>query len=148
VAARIRERRAEKSASRTGTTPPVEIAPPVVHAPPTPAPVPAPQIPATAGAPTNAEQARAAVEAAGRLVDGDDPGGAMLAIRGAMPLLPTRDDSVTALFHLSRAMIQRSGQTGDAAAHQRGCSILSLIAKATSHPKAGEIRSFSAQECK
>jgi hypothetical protein len=55
---------------------------------------------------------------------------------------------VTALFHLARAMIQRAGTTGNAAAHQRGCAILTLIAKATSHPKAGEIRSFESQECK
>jgi hypothetical protein len=82
------------------------------------------------------------------MVDNDKPGEAMLAIRSAMPLLPTRDDSVTALFYLARAMIQRSGKTGDAASHQRGCSILTLISKATSHPKAGEIRSFSSQECK
>jgi hypothetical protein len=45
-------------------------------------------------------------------------------------------------------MIQRAGTTGDAAPHQRGCAILTLIAKATSHPKAGEIRSFASQECK
>jgi len=99
-------------------------------------------------APTNAEQARAAVDAAGHMVDADKPGEAMSTIRGAMPLLPTRDDSVTALFHLARAMIQRSAKTGDAAAHRRGCSILALIAKATSHPKAGDIRSFETQECK
>jgi len=98
--------------------------------------------------PTSADQARAAVDAAGHLVDAKKPGEAMAAIRGAMPLLPTRDDSVTALFYLARAMIQRAGFTNDAAGHQRGCAVLTLIAKATSHPKAGEIRSFAAQECK
>jgi hypothetical protein len=82
------------------------------------------------------------------MVDADNAVDAMSAVRGAMPLLPTRDDSVTALFYLARAMIQRSGKTGDTAGHQRGCSILTLIAKATSHPKAGEIRSFETQECK
>jgi hypothetical protein len=99
-------------------------------------------------APTNADQARAAVDAAGHMVDANKPGEAMVAIRGAMPLLPTRDDSVTALFYLAHAMIQRAGTTGDAAPHQRGCAILTLIAKATAHPKAGEIRSFASQECK
>ncbi|MBK5189451.1 MAG: hypothetical protein JJD97_14500 [Gemmatimonadaceae bacterium] len=98
-------------------------------------------------APANAEQARAAVDAAGRMVDSDRPVEAMVAVRGALPLLTTRDDSVTALYYLARAMIQRSAKTGDPASHQRGCSILALIAKATTHPKAGEIRSFSAQVC-
>ena len=96
----------------------------------------------------NADQARAAVDAAGHMVDSQKPLEAMVALREAMPLLPTRDDSVTALFHLARAMIQRAGTTGDAAPRQRGCAILTLIAKATSHPKAGEIRSFASQECK
>jgi hypothetical protein len=82
------------------------------------------------------------------MVDAAKAGDAMVAIRGAMPLLPTRDDSVTALFYLARAMIQRAGATSDVATHQRGCAILTLIAKATSHPKAGEIRSFASQECK
>ncbi|HEY2896266.1 MAG TPA: serine/threonine-protein kinase [Gemmatimonadaceae bacterium] len=112
--------------------------------PPAPAPVPAP----ASTVPTNVDQARAAVDAAGHMVDAKKPGDAMSAIRGAMPLLPTRDDSVTALFYLARAMIQRAGATNDAAGHQRGCAVLTLIAKATSHPKAGEIRSFASQECK
>jgi serine/threonine protein kinase len=138
----IRERRAEKNAARASTKPPV-----VSNAPPPVQPTAQPSASATLG-PANAEQARAAVDAAGHMVDNDKPGEAMLAIRGAMPLLATRDDSVTALFYLARAMIQRSAKTGDAASHQRGCSILTLISKATSHPKAGEIRSFSSQECK
>ena len=98
-------------------------------------------------APTNASR-RARRWMRQALVDADKPGEAMVAIRGAMPLLHTRDDSVTALF-LSRACYDPAvGKDGNAAAHQRGCSILTLIAKATSHPKAGEIRSFETQECK
>jgi hypothetical protein len=82
------------------------------------------------------------------MVDNDKPAEAMTAVRGALPLLTTRDDSVTALYYLARAMIQRSAKTGDAASRQRACSILTLIEKATAHPKAAEIRSFSSQECK
>ncbi|MEP7086358.1 MAG: serine/threonine-protein kinase, partial [Gemmatimonadota bacterium] len=111
-------------------------------------PVAAPTQPPSTSPPTNAEQARARIEAAGRMVDEGKPAEAMTAVRGAMPLLPTRDDSVTALYYLSRAMIKRAGTTGDEASRTRACSILTLITKATSHPKAGEIRSFSAQECK
>jgi eukaryotic-like serine/threonine-protein kinase len=152
AASRVREQRAEKPTVHASSKPPVIATnpapaprtPPV--APATPA-APATQPPASA-APTNAAQARAAVDAAGHMVDADKAVDAMSAVRGAMPLLPTRDDSVTALFYLARAMIQRSGKTGDTAGHQRGCSILTLIAKATSHPKAGEIRSFETQECK
>jgi len=88
------------------------------------------------------------VNVAGQMVDANKPVQAMAALRGAMPLLPTRDDSVTALFYLAHAMIQRAAATSDAAGHQRGCAILTLIAKATSHPKAGEIRSLASQECK
>ena len=152
---RVREQRAEQAAAHPSSKPsviatnpgPAPRTPPVAPAPSAAPATPATQPPAST-APTNAQQARAAVDAAGHMVDADKPGDAMVAIRGAMPLLPTRDDSVTALFYLARAMIQRSGKTGDAAAHQRGCSILALIAKATSHPKAGEIRSFETQECK
>jgi serine/threonine protein kinase len=140
---RIRTRPAEKRVMPPGTKPPV-----VATAPPVIPTAPPPVAPAAPAAPSSAEQARAAVDAAGRMVDAQKAAEAMTTIRGAMPLLPTRDDSVTALFHLARAMIQRSGTTGDAAAHQRGCAILSLISKATSHPKAAEIRSFSSQECK
>ena len=82
------------------------------------------------------------------MVDNDKPAEAMTAVRGALPLLTTRDDSVTALYYLARAMIQRSAKTADAASQQRACSILTLIEKATAHPKAAEIRSFSSQECK
>ncbi|MEO6208682.1 MAG: serine/threonine-protein kinase [Gemmatimonadaceae bacterium] len=127
-----------------GTTSP-SAAPTTPPASPVAAPA---QPPSTTSPPTNAEQARARIEAAGRMVDEDKPAEAMTAVRGAMPLLPTRDDSVTALYYLSRAMIKRAGTTGDEASRTRACSILTLITKATSHPKAGEIRSFSAQECK
>jgi len=82
------------------------------------------------------------------MVDNEKPAEAMLTIRRALPLLPTRDDSVTALYYLARAMIQRSARTGDAESRTRGCSILTLLAKATAHPKAAEIQSFSSQECK
>ena len=156
VATRLRERSTANEVARVSGKPPVvsttppsaQTAPPSAPPAPSTPPTQPPPPPSVPTAPSNAEQARAAVDAAGRMVDANKPGEAMLAIRGAMPLLPTRDDSVTALFHLARAMIQRAGTTGDAAAHQRGCSILTLIAKATSHPKAGEIRSFASQECK
>ena len=154
VASRLRERSAANEVAPVSGKPPVvATTPPSVQkappsAPPAP-PTPPTQPPASAtAAPTNADQARAAVDAAGHMVDANKPGDAMSAIRGAMPLLPTRDDSVTALFYLARAMIQRAGATNDAAAHQRGCAVLTLIAKATSHPQAGEIRSFASQECK
>ncbi len=155
AAARIRERRAQQSAERASAAP---ASTPPAHVAAAPPPAPAPESTSTTQSeptpsrplarPTNAEQARASVDAAGHMVDSDKPVEAMFAIRGAMPLLPTRDDSVTALFYLSRAMIQSSRKFGDPAAHRRACAILPLIAKATTHPKAGEIRSLSAQECK
>jgi eukaryotic-like serine/threonine-protein kinase len=154
VASRLPERSAAREAAHPSGKPPVASTTPTsAHAAPPAAPTappaqPTQPPPSVTAAPSNADQARAAVDAAGQMVDANKPGEAMLAIRGAMPLLPTRDDSVTALFHLARAMIQRAGTTGNAAAHQRGCAILTLIAKATSHPKAGEIRSFESQECK
>jgi serine/threonine protein kinase len=152
VTPRAREPRAQTSATHAASSAPrVAMAPPVV--PPMPPANPAapstPPEPAPASAPpANADQARAAVTVAGQMVDANKPVQAMAALRGAMPLLPTRDDSVTALFYLAHAMIQRAATTGDAAGHQRGCSVLTLIAKATSHPKAGEIRSLASQECK
>ena len=140
-AARIHERRAEKNAGRARTAPPT-----APETPPSQPPAEAPST--TSGPPANADQARARVDAAGHMIDAEKPTEAMAAIRGAMPLLPTRDDSVTALYYLARAMIQRSGKTENGAGHTRACSILTLISKATSHPKAAEIGSFSSQECK
>jgi len=153
--ARGRERRAEKNAGRTRSEPPTgSTKPPTTPPAPSGAPATQPSQPptepssTTSGPPANADQARARVDAAGHMIDAEKPTEAMAAIRGAMPLLPTRDDSVTALYYLARAMIQRSGKTGDTAGHTRACSILTLISKATSHPKAAEIGSFSSQECK
>jgi eukaryotic-like serine/threonine-protein kinase len=155
VGARIRERRAEKNAGRTRSERPTgSTKPPTTPTAPPAAPATQPSQPpaeppsSTSGPPANADQARARVDAAGHMIDAQKPTEAMIAIRGAMPLLPTRDDSVTALYYLARAMIQRSGKTGDTAGHTRACSILTLISKATSHPKAAEIGSFSSQECK
>jgi hypothetical protein len=96
----------------------------------------------------NAESARAVVTEAGSMVDNGKSAEAIAAVRSALPMLTSRDDSVTGLFYLARAMIQRADKTGDAPSRQRACSILTLISKATTHPKAGEIRSFSSQECK
>ncbi|HEV7702738.1 MAG TPA: serine/threonine-protein kinase, partial [Gemmatimonadaceae bacterium] len=147
LATRIRDRRAEKDAARKSKPPVISTAPP--SAPPVAPSIPPVRPPAaTPSAPTNAEQARAAVSAAGTMVDDDKPTEAMTAVRGALPLLTTRDDSVTALYYLAHAMIQRSDKTGDDASHARACSILTLIGKAAAHPKATEIRSLSSQECK
>jgi len=99
-------------------------------------------------APATADQARAQVDAAGRMVAEGKSGEAIAMTRGAMPLLTTRDDSVTALFYLAEGMVQRSAKTGEQASRTRACSILTLIGKATSHPKAAEIQSFSNRECK
>jgi len=155
VGARIRERRAEKNAGRARGEPPTgSTKHPTMPTVPSAAPATPPSQPpveplsSASGPPANADQARARVDAAGHMIDAQKPTEAMTAIRGAMPLLPTRDDSVTALYYLARAMIQRSGKTGDTAGHTRACSILTLISKATSHPKAAEIGSFSSQECK
>ena len=98
--------------------------------------------------PATAEQARAQVDAAGRMVAEGKPGEAIAMARGAMPRLTTRDDSVTALYYLAQGMVMRSAKTGEQESRKRACSILNLIGKATSHPKAAEIRSFSLQECK
>ena len=146
LAARRAEKKIERKAKALVSSTTASSGPP---APPMAPPAPLVQPPtSTPSAPANAEQARAAVDAAGRMVDNERPAEAMLTIRRALPLLPTRDDSVTALYYLARAMIQRSARTGDAASRTRGCSILTLIGKATAHPKAAEIQSFSSQECK
>ncbi len=142
---RLRERQAAAGKARVeppsiARSPSTSVAPP---SEPQPAP-PAQPPPSTSIAPASPAQARARVDAAESM----EPAEAMITIRGAMPLLPSRDDSVTALYYLSRAMIRRSGETGDAAGRTRACAILSLISKASSHPKAAEIRSFSSQECK
>jgi serine/threonine-protein kinase len=124
-------------------TAPAAIPPAVDNAPaPAPPPPPAPAEPSTP------EQGRALVDAAGQMVSDGKAAEAIATARRAMPLLTTRDDSVTALFYLAQGMVQRSARTGEQESRKRACSILALIGKATSHPKAGEIRSFSSRECK
>ena len=137
----------ERAAGTTTTT----TIPPAVTAPaPAPPPPPAADIATSTepAAPSTVDEARAQVDAAGRMVAEGKPGEAILLARGAMPRLTTRDDSVTALYYLAQGMVMRSAKTGEQESRKRACSILSLIGKATSHPKAAEIRSFSLQECK
>jgi serine/threonine-protein kinase len=122
---------------------------PAAAPPAAPASAPAPPpVETTPAAPASGDQARAQVDAAGRMVAEGKAGEAIAMARGAMPRLTTRDDSVTALFYLAQGMVLRSAKTGEQESRKRACSILSLIGKATSHPKAAEIRSFSTQECK
>jgi len=133
------------SAGHSGTASHAPAAAPPAAPPAVPAP---PPVETTPAAPASADQARAQVDAAGRMVAEGKAGEAIAMARGAMPRLTTRDDSVTALFYLAQGMVQRSAKKGDQESRTRACSILSLIGKATSHPKAAEIRSFSTQECK
>jgi len=131
------------------TQPAPAVIPPAVDNAPAPAPPPPPPPPPPA--PTEAstaEQGRALVDAAGQMVADGKAADAIATARRAMPMLTTRDDSVTALFYLAQGMVMRSARTGEQESRKRACSILALIGKATSHPKAGEIRSFTSRECK
>ncbi len=69
-------------------------------------------------------QTRAALAMSERLIDKGDPERALFVLHGTLDRLPTRGDSVRAIYHVGRAML-RHGQTS------RGCDLLRDITNDT-----------------
>ena len=88
--------------------------------------------PAGAGA-ASAATARAQVESAANLIASDHPDAAraIRMLNGALGQLPTRDDSVTADYHLSEALFMQAEQQSDDALRRKGCDVLRPLLDAT-----------------
>jgi serine/threonine-protein kinase len=83
--------------------------------------------------PLTARQARRALDQAQSLIDKGQPQRALFLLQGALARMPTRSDSVRALYHVAEAMLKQ-GQTG------RGCDMLQSISR---DPSGGYARSAS-----
>jgi serine/threonine-protein kinase len=96
-----------------------------------------------------AERARAAVGIAGNLLLRQPPqtDRALRILGRALKYLPTLNDSVTALYHVSEGLLQRADQTGNAASKQRACTILDKLRAARQHTYASAIAALYGQEC-
>ncbi|MGH7623886.1 MAG: serine/threonine protein kinase, partial [Gemmatimonadaceae bacterium] len=81
----------------------------------------------------DAATARAQVESAANLLASDNPDAAKAArmLNRALGQLPTRDDSVTAEFHLGEALFTQAEQQSDDALRRKGCDVLQPLLGAT-----------------
>jgi hypothetical protein len=73
------------------------------------------------------------VESAANLIASDHPDAAraIRMLNGALGQLPTRDDSVTADYHLSEALFMQAEQQSDDALRRKGCDVLRPLLDAT-----------------
>lgn len=95
----------------------------------------------------DATRARAAVRYASTLLEKQETDRALVLLGRAMKSLPTLDDSITALYHVSEGLLQRSEKTGNAQPKQRACIILGNLRRAKGHPYASSIAYLYSQEC-
>ncbi|HEX6533872.1 MAG TPA: serine/threonine-protein kinase [Gemmatimonadaceae bacterium] len=95
-----------------------------------------------------AERARAAVGVASNLLERQETERALRILARAIKRLPTLDDSITALYHVSEGLFQRAERTGSDAPKRRACTILSGLKTARGHRYAASIAYLFDQECK
>jgi hypothetical protein len=98
------------------------------------------------GAPS-AVRARNEVKLAATLLERQDTERALRLLSRAMKGLPTLDDSITALYHVSEGLFQRAERSQSALPKQRACGILKNLRGARTHPYAASISYLYRQEC-
>jgi hypothetical protein len=96
----------------------------------------------------DAARANAEVQRAATLIVNDHPDMALLLLRKAMPYLASKQDSVTAWYHMSEALLQRAEKHNDTASKVRACDILERIRRDKRHPDASGIASLYDYTCK
>ncbi len=145
---------------RVAVRPPAPLARPSPPSAPTSAPPAAPPTSPPAPADTTANnwvpgsggndavRANAEVQRAAQMIVNEHPDMAMALLRKAMPYLATKQDSVTAWYHMSEALLQRADKRDDSAAKTRACDILDRIRKDKRHPDASGISSLYDLTCK
>ncbi|MGH7648995.1 MAG: hypothetical protein ACREND_12825, partial [Gemmatimonadaceae bacterium] len=95
-----------------------------------------------------AARATAAVNRAAELIKNHDPDRALGVLSRALKYLPTGNDSVTALYHVSEALLERADQTNTTAPRQRACTILGSLRNARGTTYAESITFMFNQYCK
>jgi len=100
-----------------------------------------------AAGPPGEARAERGIEMGTALVAEGHSDAALLVLRNALKHVQTHDDSVTALYRVSEALIQKSHMRKEAGARDRACEILVLIRKDGNHKLASDIRDLYSQEC-
>ena len=136
----------DSSPQRTAFVPPAPSAP-VTHTGNSGAPAGTKSSHTTGGEATGvsaaaAATARAQVESAANLIASENPdaGRAIRMLNGALGQLPTRDDSVTAEYHLSEALFTQAEQQSNDTLRRKGCDVLRSLLGATGNKLQNSIR--------
>lgn len=164
-----RERRAAKSvASSSGSQPASQPAsqppspgsnPPVITSPagtpgtsmpngPSVSPPAAPAPDSDFGGSLTGDRAKAAVNRAAELIKNKQPDRALVILSRALKSLPTGNDSVTAFYHVSEALLERAEMTNTPEPRQRACAILGSLRNARGTTYAESITFMFNQYCK
>ncbi len=138
-----------------GTTPPVPPpgstagagSPNATASAPAAPPASAPPDTEFAGTLTSA-RAQAAVNRAAEMIKNHEPDRALGVLSRAIKYLPSGNDSVTALYHVSEALLERADATNTAAPRQRACAILGSLRNAKGTTYAESIAFMFNQYCK
>lgn len=150
VAAKSAVPNPERSAPTPASAPPVSNASAMQPAPTSTAPPPASVAPAADefDGDLTAERARQGVQVAATLLERQETERALRILGRALKRLPTLDDSITALYHVSEGLFQRAERTGSSTPKQRACTILNGLKAARGHKYATSIAYLYDQECK
>ena len=160
-----KERHAAKSvASKSGSQPIVQPPspgsnPPVVTSPastpgtsvpngPTVSPPSAPAPDSDFAGALTGDRAKAAVNRAAELIKSRQPDRALVILSRALKSLPTGNDSVTAFYHVSEALLERADMTNTTEPRQRACAILGSLRNARGTTYAESITFMFNQYCK
>ena len=96
----------------------------------------------------SAARAQAAVNRAAELIKNKEPDRALAILSRALKALPTGNDSVTAFYHVSEALLERAEMTNNPQPRQRACAILGSLRNARGTTYAGSITFMFNQYCK
>jgi len=96
----------------------------------------------------NAARAQAAVNRAAELIKNRQPDRALVILSRALKALPTGNDSVTAFYHVSEALLERADMTNTTEPRQRACAILGSLRNARGTTYAESISFMFNQYCK
>ena len=80
--------------------------------------------------PLTGERAKFAVERAADMIKNHQPARALRVLGRALKALPTGNDSVTALYHVSEALLEQAENTNAPGPKQRACAILGSLRNA------------------
>ncbi|HEX6806349.1 MAG TPA: hypothetical protein VF118_00090, partial [Gemmatimonadaceae bacterium] len=94
------------------------------------------------------DRAKAAVNRAAELIKNKEPDRALVILSRALKSLPTGNDSVTAFYHVSEALLERADMTNTTEPRQRACAILGSLRNARGTTYAESISFMFNQYCK